>query len=84
MKIVQVVALLLLATPSAAIAESVSHKAIPKPYRSATAQEPVDVSTSLRALNISRNPGECAPDVAEPVWGAGNALLGLSCHAPIN
>jgi hypothetical protein len=25
---------------------------------------------------------DCAPDRAEPVWGAGSALLGYSCETP--
>jgi hypothetical protein len=82
MKIVHVVALLLLATPSAAIAESGRHSAIPNKYRSATAQQPADTSTGVKTPNIVHNPGECLPDVGEPVWGSGNALLGFSCHAP--
>jgi hypothetical protein len=29
------------------------------------------------------NANDCAPDRPEPVWGAGNALLGYSCVRPI-
>ena len=29
---------------------------------------------------IVRNANECAPDVAEAVWGGNNDLLGYSCH----
>jgi len=31
---------------------------------------------------IIRNANDCAPDKAEPVWGADSSLLGYSCVAP--
>jgi hypothetical protein len=79
MKIVHVAALLLLATQSAAIAES--GNAVLKKYGSATAQDAWNIPRGKS--NIVSRPNECAPDAAEPVWGAGNATLGFSCHAPI-
>ena len=84
MKIVQIAALLLLAIPSAAVAENGKHSAIPETYRSATAQAPADISLGSKASTLVHNANECPPDVAEPVWGPANALLGFSCHAPLN
>jgi hypothetical protein len=84
MKIAQIVALLLLALPSVALAENGKHSAIPKTYRSATAQEAADISSGLKTSNLLRNANECAPDVAEPVWDSGTGRLAFSCHAPLN
>ena len=34
--------------------------------------------------HLVRSGNDCAPDSAEPVWGAGNALLGYSCYSNAN
>jgi hypothetical protein len=41
----------------------------------------LDAGTSGRTV---RNPNECAPDQAEPVWSATSALLGYACRNNAN
>jgi hypothetical protein len=84
MKRASTAALALFAVISAASADSAHRAAGPKEFRSATALESSDASTSLKTSNIVRSPSLCLPDVAEPVWGAGNALLGFSCSSNNN
>ncbi len=34
--------------------------------------------------HVYRSANDCAPDSAQPVWGAGNALAGYSCYTNAN
>ncbi len=48
-----------------------------------SAQTSQSVYTGLQGYGrVIHNANDCAPDRAEPVWGAGSALVGYACVTP--
>jgi hypothetical protein len=50
--------------------------------RSAAARQYFQAPAPEGYGHVIHNANDCAPDRAEPVWGAGSALLGYSCVTP--
>jgi hypothetical protein len=43
-----------------------------------------DAASPGGGQHVVRSANDCAPDSAQPVWGAGNALVGYSCFTNSN
>ncbi len=70
---------------SAALAQSDRHKAVDAGRASDRGQYSANGSSMPGSFGRTvKNPNECAPDMASPVWGPASALVGYTCVTVTN
>jgi hypothetical protein len=80
MKRLQFAILVSLAASSAAYAETELSPIGPNVVGLAHGQDYIPRPMKPAAAQRIRSPNECAPDTAQPLWGAGAILLGYNCY----